>query len=59
VVLIKEIGKVWVGESEVEFDFRPCVSLISDVFELNTAVVQQVAALSTKSADVPVAEDGL
>ena len=47
------------GDSEVEFDFRPCGSLISDVFELNTAVVQQVAALGTKSADVPVAEDGL
>ena len=59
VVFIEEIGKVGVGESEVEFDFRPCVSLISDVFELNTAVVQQVAALGTKSADVPVAEDWL
>ena len=47
------------GDSEVEFDFRPCGSLISDVFELNTTAVQKVAALGAKSTVVPVAEDGL
>lgn len=58
-VLIEEIGEVGVGQSEIELYGLPCVSLISDVFELNATVVQQVAALGAESTDVPVTEDRL
>jgi hypothetical protein len=58
-VLIDQVGKVWLGETQVEFLGHPCLLVrILLILKFDSTIVQEIAKRCSSTTSVPIANSG-